>query len=68
MGDDQVDGMDAGGLGLFTVALGLGAPWRVCRAEFAEDTGRLDLHVDYPRGGAVRLPGAWLWAGSVSGA
>jgi len=50
VGDDQVGEMDAGGLGLFTAALGLGEPWRVIDAVFAEDTGQLDLHVDYPRG------------------
>ncbi|MGH3905831.1 MAG: ISL3 family transposase [Pseudonocardiaceae bacterium] len=48
--------MDPDGLGLFTVALGLGEPWRVTDAEFAEDTGRLDLHVDYPRGTWFRCP------------
>ena len=42
--------MDTGGLGLFTAPLGLGEPWRVTDAVFAEDTGRLDLHVGYPRG------------------
>jgi hypothetical protein len=42
---------------LFTAALGLGGPWRVTDAEFAEDTGRLDLHVD-PARYSVRLPGA----------
>ena len=42
--------MDTGELGLFTAALGLGEPWRVTDAVFAEDSGRLDLHVDYPRG------------------
>ena len=39
--------MDTGELGLFTAALGLGEPWRVTDAVFAEDTGRLDLHVGY---------------------
>ncbi len=48
--------MDTGGLGLFTAALGLGEPWRVSGAEFAEDTGRLDLHVDYPRGARFACP------------
>jgi transposase len=54
--DDQVEEMDTGGLGLFTAALGLGEPWRVSGAEFAEDTGRLDLHVDYPRGARFACP------------
>ncbi len=38
------------GLGLFTTALGLGEPWRVSRAEFDDESGRLDLHVVYQRG------------------
>ena len=42
--------MDTGELGLFTAALGLGEPWRVTDAVFAEDAGRLDLRVGYPRG------------------
>ncbi len=37
-------------------ALGLGEPWRVSDAEFDEDTGRLDLHVDYPRGTRFACP------------
>ena len=41
--------IDTGELGLFTAALGLGEPWRVTDAVFAEDAGRLDLRVDYPR-------------------
>jgi transposase len=56
MGDDQVGGLDTGGLGLFTAALGLGEPWRVSDAEFVEDAGRLDLHVDYPRGARFSCP------------
>jgi transposase len=44
------------GLGLFTAALGLGEPWRVSGAEFDEDAGQLDLHVDYPRGARFRCP------------
>jgi transposase len=54
MSDDQMGQRDTGELALFTAALGLGEPWRVSAAEFAEDTGQLDLHVDYPRG--VRFP------------
>lgn len=50
MGNDQMGEMGTGELGLFTAALGLGEPWRVSGAEFAEDAGRLDLEVDYPRG------------------
>lgn len=54
MGGDHVGEVQAHGLGLFTAALGLGEPWRVSGAEFDEDAGQLDLHVDYPRG--VRFP------------
>ena len=56
MGDDQVEEMGTGGLGLFTAALGLGEPWQVSGAEFAEDAGRLDLQVDYPRGARFACP------------
>ncbi len=35
---------------LFQLALGLTSPWRVMRAEFSVDEGRLDLHVDFPAG------------------
>jgi transposase len=56
MGDDQTGQRDTGELGLFTAALGLGEPWRVSGAEFTEDTGRLDLHVSYPRGTRFRCP------------
>ncbi|MGH3716819.1 MAG: hypothetical protein ACRDT4_25675 [Micromonosporaceae bacterium] len=57
--------MDTGELGLFTAALGLGAPWRVTEAVFAEDIGRLDLQVDYPRGTRCMTPttrrgGLWI--------
>ncbi|MGH3907353.1 MAG: transposase family protein, partial [Pseudonocardiaceae bacterium] len=48
--------MQAHGLGLFTAALGLGEPWWVSGAEFVEDTGRLDLQVDYPRGARFSCP------------
>jgi transposase len=37
------------GLELWTAALGLGEPWRVCAAEFGAESGRLDLQVAYPR-------------------
>jgi len=35
---------------LFQLALGLQSPWTVTRSEFAVEDGRLDLHVDFPRG------------------
>lgn len=35
---------------LFQLALGLPLPWTVTRSEFAVEDGRLDLHVDFPRG------------------
>lgn len=44
------------GLELFTTALGLGEPWRVSRAEFAEESGRLDLHLAYQRGARFSCP------------
>jgi transposase len=44
------------GLELFTAALGLGEPWRVDQAEFAEEPGRLDLHVTYRRGARFACP------------
>ncbi|MCA1673578.1 MAG: ISL3 family transposase, partial [Actinobacteria bacterium] len=56
MSDDHVGEVEARGLGLFTAALGLGEPWRVSGAVFAEDAGRLDLQVDYPRGARFPCP------------
>jgi transposase len=41
-------------LELWTAALGLDAPWRVSAAEFGQESGRLDLHLTYPRG--TRFP------------
>ena len=35
---------------LFQLALGLTSPWKVMRAEFSVEEGRLDLHVDFPAG------------------
>ena len=35
---------------LFQLALGLPSPWTVTRSEFSVEDGRLDLHVDFPRG------------------
>jgi transposase len=56
MSDDQAAEVDPGRVGLFTAALGLGEPWRVSEAEFAEDAGQLDLHVGYPRGTRFACP------------
>jgi hypothetical protein len=36
---------------LFQLALGLSSPWTVTRSEFDAVDGRLDLYVDFPRGG-----------------
>ncbi|MGH8566740.1 MAG: ISL3 family transposase [Gammaproteobacteria bacterium] len=44
------------GLELFTTALGLGEPWQVSAAEFAERAGRLDLQVSYRRGARFGCP------------
>ncbi|MGH3951393.1 MAG: helix-turn-helix domain-containing protein, partial [Pseudonocardiaceae bacterium] len=44
------------GLELFTTALGLGEPWRVSAAEFAEQEGRLDVDVSYRRGARFACP------------
>jgi transposase len=52
----EVDGVGVDGLELFTTALGLGEPWRVSRAEFVEESGRLDLQVTYQRGVRFSCP------------
>jgi len=36
---------------LFRMALGLAEPWRVAEATFSEERGRLDLRLEFPRGG-----------------
>jgi transposase len=51
VGEVGVDGLE-----LFTAALGLGEPWWVSEAEFAEESGRLDLHVTYRRGARFSCP------------
>jgi hypothetical protein len=57
VGDGRVVGGGAcGRLELFTAALGLGEPWRVSQADFAEESGRLDLHVVYQRGARFACP------------
>jgi transposase len=43
-------------LELWTAALGLGEPWRVSAAEFDVESGRLDLHLAYPRGARFACP------------
>ncbi|MHB1639272.1 MAG: hypothetical protein ACYCUD_05475 [Candidatus Dormibacteria bacterium] len=43
-------------VGLFQVALGLREPWQVARVEFDPDAGRLDLHLDFPRGQRFPCP------------
>ena len=42
---------------LFQLALGLNSPWTVTRSEFAVEDGRLDLHVDFPRGSRFACAG-----------
>jgi transposase len=46
------------GLELFATALGLGEPWRVSEAVFAEEAGRLDLRLVYRRGARFPCPEA----------
>src|SRR5664279_3185651 len=41
---------------LFQVALGLLPPWMVDRCTFDQGAGRLDLHLDFPRGGVFPCP------------
>src|ERR687893_2308278 len=43
-------------LGLFTVALGLGGPWRVTRSEFEAEAAQLDLYLDIERGARFACP------------
>ena len=43
-------------LGLFTVALGLGGPWRVVRTEFDVEGTQLDLYLDFERGARFACP------------
>lgn len=53
---DEDAGAGKAELGLFTVALGLGDPWQVRDANFAEDEGQLDLQVSYRRGARFACP------------
>jgi hypothetical protein len=41
---------------LFQVALGLLPPWMVDRCTFDPGAGRLDIHLDFPRGGVFPCP------------
>ena len=41
---------------LFQAALGLLPPWLVSRCTFDESAGRLDIHLDFPRGGVFSCP------------
>lgn len=41
---------------LFQIALGLGPPWMVDRCTFDQLAGRLDIHLDFPRGGVFPCP------------
>jgi len=41
---------------LFQIALGLTPPWRVELSEFDPDRKRLDITIDFPRGGAFSCP------------
>ena len=41
---------------LFQMALGLISPWFVDRSEFDADEKRLDLYIDFSRGGRFTCP------------
>jgi transposase len=41
---------------LFQVALGLQTPWLVDRCSFDQAAGRLDIHLDFPRGAVFPCP------------
>ena len=41
---------------LFQAALGLLPPWLVSRCTFEESAGRLDIHLDFPRGSVFACP------------
>ena len=41
---------------LFQVALGLLPPWKVDRCDFDQTAGRLDIHLDFPRGSVFTCP------------
>lgn len=43
-------------LELFTLALGLQAPWNVTSTNFDQDAGRLDIHIDFSRGSRFVCP------------
>ena len=41
---------------LFRVALGLAHPWQVKECAFDQTAGRLDIHLDFPRGSVFECP------------
>ncbi len=41
---------------LFRAALGLSPPWFVARIEFSEESRRLDIHLDFPKGSLFACP------------
>lgn len=43
-------------LGLFQAALGIAEPWQVAEASFDPESGRLDIHLDFPRGARFACP------------
>jgi transposase len=43
-------------LTLFTMALGLAKPWQVVEIKFSKEEGRLDLHIDFPKGAKFACP------------
>ena len=43
-------------LELFQAALGIAEPWRVAEASFDPESGRLDLHLDFPKGARFACP------------
>ncbi len=41
---------------LFQMALGLAPPWQVVSCKFDPDNGRIDIHLDFPRGSSFACP------------
>ena len=52
----RYDGVRMNEKELFQVALGLAPPWMVDRCTFDQVAGRLDIHLDFPRGGVFPCP------------
>jgi len=51
-------------LALFTMALGLVEPWQVVEVKFSKEEGRLDIHIDFPKGAKFICPSCqevFLW-------